>query len=148
MSKEPSQQAPPRRGRPRLTPEAVLDRLAAYCKRYGAKVNDEGLPPFPGGKRETVQHREWMALYKAHRRLSARAIEAGAGDVERRQELLSDQRGRCPVCRNALELAECRLDEPEGRDQDAAALHGRCFELVALARTLGVDALERAKARL
>jgi hypothetical protein len=148
MPRQPAQQAPPRRGRPRLTPEAVRDRLAAYCKRYGVKVNDLGLPPFPGGKRETAQHREWMAVYKAHQRLSARNHEAGAGYLARRQELLNDQRGRCPVCRNALELAECRLDEPEGRDREAAVLHGSCLDLVVLARTLGVEALERAKARL
>jgi hypothetical protein len=148
MAKEASQQALPRRGRPRLTPQAVRDRVEAYCKRYGAKVKDEGLPPFPGGKRETAQHREWMALYKAHRRLSERDLEAGAGSAARRQELLSGQRGRCPVCRKPLELADSRLDEPEGPDRASAVLHGRCRELVALARALGVEALERAKARL
>ena len=148
MAKEPSQQAPAPRGRPRLSPEAVRDRIAAYCTRHGVNVNDEGLPPFPGGKRESAQHREWMALYKAHRRLSAREANAGAGDLSRRQELLSDQRGRCPVCRKPLELTESRLDEPEARDRDAAVLHSSCFELVSLARGLGVEALERLKARL
>src|SRR5215510_13787169 len=109
---------PPRRGRPRLTPGDLRERIAAYCNRHGATTNDEGLPPYPGGRRETAQHREWMALYKAQRRLSARAPEAGAGDVARRQELLSDQRGRCPICRKPLELAESRLDQPEGRDRE------------------------------
>jgi hypothetical protein len=109
-------------------------------------VNDEGLPPCPGGKRETSQHREWMALYKAHRRLASR--EPAAADLARTQELLSDQRGRCPVCRKALDLASARLDAPEPRHADPAVLHARCFELVALARSLGAEALERARARL
>src|SRR5262245_12657321 len=122
--------------------------MAAYCKRYGVNASDEGLPPFPGGKRETAQHREWMALYKAHKRLSARDAGAGAGDLTRRQELLSDQRGRCPVCRKPLELVESRLDEPAAGDPDGAVLHGNCFDLVTLARALGLEALERVKARL
>jgi hypothetical protein len=147
MAKESPKEAVPRRGRPRLSREAVRDRIAAYCKRYGVKVNDEGLPPFPGGKRETAQHREWMALYKVHRRLAARESGAGSADLARRQELLGDQRGRCPVCRKPLELDGSRLDAPEAR-QDPAVLHGSCFELVSLARVLGHEALERAKARL
>ena len=84
-----------------------------------------------------------MSLYKAHRRLSDRG--AGTADLERRQELLATQHGRCVVCRKALDLDEARLDPHE---PDPAVLHARCLELVALARALGPDSLDRAKTRL
>ncbi len=121
----------------------LRDRLAEYCSRYGVSLNDEGLPPFPAGQRETAQHREWMSLYKAHRRLSARGPDTA--DLERRQELLAAQRGRCAVCRKPLDLEDARLD---GQPPDPAVLHARCLELVALARALGPEALDRVRTRL
>ena len=140
-----------RRGRPRLTPEELRERIIGYCKRHGVGLNAQGLPPFPAGRRETEQHREWMALYKAHRRLGER--RPSAADLARRQELLTLQQGRCPVCHAALELADSRLDDADAIDgnprHDAAAvLHAPCRKLVDLARSLGVAALERAKARV
>lgn len=132
------------RGRPRLTPEELRDRLAAYCSRYGVRLNDKGVPPFSAGKRETAQHREWMALYKAHRRLSDRG--PGAADLAQRQELLAAQRGRCVVCHDPLELADARCDT--GRSSADAVLHRSCLQLVELARAVGPEALDRAKARL
>ena len=83
-----------------------------------------------------------MTLYKAHQRLSERG--PSTADLERRQELLTDQHGRCAVCRKPLELDDARLDDRKA----AAVLHARCLELVDLARTLGGDALDRVKARL
>jgi len=133
-----------RPGRPRLTPEALRDRLADYCTRYGVTPNDEGLPPFPAGQRETAQHREWMSLYKAHRRLSERGPDTA--DLERRRDLLAAQHGRCVVCRKPLDLEDARPDHETAAD--AAVLHARCLELVALARALGPEALERARSRL
>jgi mono/diheme cytochrome c family protein len=140
-----------RRGRPRLTPEELRGRLIAYCKRHGVGLNDEGLPPFPAGQRETEQHREWMSLYKAHRRLAER--RPTTADVARRQELLILQQGRCAVCHKALEIADSRLDDADAIDGNprhaaAAVLHAPCRQLVDLARSLGAEALERAKARL
>jgi hypothetical protein len=114
-------------GRPRLTVEALRERLADYCARYRVALGDAGLPPFPSGRRETEQHREWMALYKAHR-----------------QGLLASQRARCVVCRKPLDLEDARLDD----HRDPAVLHARCLELVALARSFGPEALDRAKGRL
>ena len=140
-SPSPSRRARP--GRPRLTPEELRDRLADYCTRYSLALNDDGLPPFPAGQRETVQHREWMSLYKAHRRLSTRGPDAA--DLERRQKLLSAQHARCVVCRKPLDLEDARAD---GQAADAAVLHARCLELVALARALGPEALERARSRI
>ncbi len=132
-----------RRGRPRLTPEDLNARRADYCERYGAQLNDQGLPPFPAGQRETEQHREWMALYKAHRRLSERGT--GSADLARRHELLVAQRGRCPVCDKRLDVNDARLNSHEA---DPAVLHAQCLQLLALGRILGADALARARARL
>jgi hypothetical protein len=139
------------RGRPRLTDEELRTRIAAYCKRHGVGLNDQGLPPFPAGQRETEQHREWMSLYKAHRRISER--RPSTADLERRQELLTRQNGRCPVCRQALDVADSRLDDADAidgnpHDAGAAVLHAPCRQLVDLARSLGSDAVDRAKARL
>lgn len=133
-----------RRGRPRLTAEQLRERLAEYCTRHAVALNDEGLPPFPAGRRETTQHREWMSLYKAHRRLSERGPDTA--ELERHQQLLAAQHGRCEVCRKSLDLEEARLDgQPPAK---AAVLHPRCLELVALARALGSEALERARSRI
>ena len=131
-----------RRGRPALGPDDVAARVEAYCSRYGVESDSKGLPPYPSGRRETRQHREWMALYKALRRLEAR--KGGPGS-DRVVELLAAQRGRCPVCRETLTSQDARLE-----DHGAAApavLHPQCCELVVLARRLGAAAVERARAR-
>jgi hypothetical protein len=130
-----------RPGRPRLTPEDWSARLADYCRRYDVSSGGE-LPPFPSGRRETAQHREWMSLYKAHRRLSGRGPDP-AGHAQR-QELLTAQRGRCPVCRKPLDLEEARLDDWK----DPAVVHAPCLELLVLARRLGPEGLERVRARI
>jgi hypothetical protein len=85
-----------------------------------------------------------MSLYKAHRRVSDRA-RAGRPDSAQIHELLATQRARCPVCRKPIDPAEARLDS---RGADPAVVHGRCFELLLLARELGPEALERARARI
>jgi len=56
-------------GRVSPTPQELENRVAAYCERYGVTPGPTGLPPYPSGQRETPQHREWIAVYKAHRRL-------------------------------------------------------------------------------
>jgi hypothetical protein len=60
-----------RQRRARLTAEEFQSRVEAYCAQYGVEVTPEGLPPFPAGRRETAQHREWISLYKARKRLAA-----------------------------------------------------------------------------
>jgi hypothetical protein len=84
-----------------------------------------------------------MALYKAQRRLSTRGPDPA--DLAKRQELLTAQRGRCPVCRKPLDAGDARLDS---READPAVLHTPCLQLVELGRALGREALERAKERL
>jgi hypothetical protein len=109
------------------------------------------MPPFPSGKRETAQHREWMALYKAQQRMHGRAADPDPRTVERVRELLEAQRSRCPICRTPLELSAARLDTASPVSPDAgpadAVLHPACLELVVLVRTLGDDAVERARLR-
>ncbi len=62
-----------KRGRPPLSTEQVEARVQEYCGRYGVAPGPDGLPPFPSGRRETPQHREWLTLYKALQRLRRRA---------------------------------------------------------------------------
>jgi hypothetical protein len=91
----------PLTGRPRLTPEELASRIEAYCARYGVARTDTGLPPFPTGRRETAQHREWLALYKANDRAKKRAMTAGP--PERCPVCLVD--GSHPACRSLLKAA-------------------------------------------
>jgi hypothetical protein len=155
--------------RPRLTPEDLQARIGEYCARYKVEANSEGLPPFPAGQRESRQHREWIAVYKAHDRLARRArgqcerCEAPAshgvvfcerhrsgGDrgaelsVPERKSLLAAQDGRCPICSAKVGLRDS-LEVAAGR---GAFLHGRCARLVTLAQGLGPEGLERLRAFL
>jgi hypothetical protein len=148
--------------------------MAAYCARYAVKPTREGLPPFPTGQRETPQHREWISLYKTHDRLARRArglcercsepvapdsvfCEAHRSDAAQgssanpadRDRLHKAQRGRCPICADALELAPgtpVHNDRVTGKPR--ALLHSRCCRLVSLAETVGPAALDRLKAYL
>ncbi len=164
----------PTKGRPRLTPEEQQTRVAEYCQRYGVTPNDSGLPPFPRGQRETQQHREWMAVYKAHNRLGRRgrgqcercaaptsdgsvfcekhrADAARSGNdgasLETRRALLVAQAGRCPICGRTVELSDC-VDHHQTGGQVRAMLHPRCHQLAALAEATGSPSLERLRAYL
>jgi hypothetical protein len=162
----------PPRGRPRLTPESLRQRIADYCSRHEIGVATGGLPPFPAGARETPQHREWIALYKAQRRLAKRergecercsqpaadnsifceahkaASHAGASvGAQARQTRLKSQRGRCAVCRATLDIADASADlDASGRLR--GVLHRRCLELARLAEAAGQDAVGRLSAYL
>jgi len=132
------------RGRPRLKAEEYQERMTAYCARYGVVATAEGLPPFPAGRRETPQHKAWMALYKAHRRLSAPAGPDPFSE-RRRRELLTAQRGRCPICGRGV-VATDRLD-PAGA-APRALLHEACAQAVSLARRGGAEVLDRIRAHV
>ena len=152
----------PTKGRPRLTPEEQQTRVAEYCQRYGVTPNDSGLPPFPRGQRETQQHREWMAVYKAHNRLGRR----GRGQCERCAAPTSDgsvfcekhradvaarallaQAGQCPICGRRVELRDS-VDQSHVQGKVRVILHPRCNQLVALAEATGRQSLERLRAYL
>ena len=162
----------PPKGRPRLTAEAYQARLEAYCATYKVAPLVTGIPPFPAGRRETPQHREWIALYKAHDRLgrrargqcercaaavtdgsvfcdepradaTARAASPG-GSVEDRRALLKGQDGRCPICGLEVGLQD-PVDQGHGPGR---LLHVRCHQLVGLVFAQGPDVLGRLRSYL
>jgi hypothetical protein len=123
--------------RPPHTNEQVQAKVAAYCERYGVSPSpDHGLPPFPAGRRETRQHREWLTVYRALQRLERRAASAPPAAEESSTAL------SCPICTRPLERA---LAVPYARRAGAssrpAALHPSCAELARLAESLGPGAV-------
>lgn len=160
-------------GRPRLTEDDLRARIKAYCKSYGAPLNDQGFPTFPAGKRETPQHREWVSLYKLWNRLGRRsrgqcerctkpisegsvhceehrAATAGpAGQhrasLEDRGRLLAAQKAVCPVCAEKVDLLESVEDR---RADGLALLHASCHRLASLAAAAGASSLDRLRAYL
>lgn len=114
----------PARGRPRLTASDYESRLQAYCRRHGVSPTAAGIPPFPSGRRETDQHREWLALYKAHSRLARATPQAPAPG------------GACGVCARVVE-------DGSGVGHRASLLHPDCHALVALVEPLGPAGLDR-----
>ena len=120
-----------RAGRPRLTPEAYQARLDGYCARYKVTPLATDIPPFPAGRRETPQHREWIALYKAKSRLARSRADAPVGAETMAR--LKVQGGLCPIC---------------GLEVGGPMLHGRCQELVTLAAAVGPEAIGRLQSHL
>jgi hypothetical protein len=153
-------------GRPRLTPEELQARIAEYCDRYGVVARADGLPPFPAGRRETPQHRDWIAVYKAHNRLQRRrrgqcercsapvsdgsvfceehravGATAARASLEQRRGLLEAQSGRCPICGGTIGLRD-------STDDGRSALHPDCGRLLGLVEARGPDVLDRLRAYL
>jgi hypothetical protein len=124
--------------RPPLTDGQVRDRVDAYCERYGVTPGPEGLPPFPSGRRESLQHREWLTVYRALQRLKARS--AGV-----RAEAAAE--GLCPVCSRAVSPDSAATIQ-RGRHPRAAKLHPECADLVRLAERAGPEAVARLSAWL
>jgi hypothetical protein len=132
------------RGRPRLTVDVLQGRIDAYCARYDVQPGPNGLPPFPAGRRETKQHRQWIALYTARKRIALRDsastttpadADAGQPAPAELRARLRRQAGRCPVCGLKVALPEAVADRNH-------ALHDRCRQLVTLARELDPSALD------
>jgi hypothetical protein len=124
-------------GRPAHTEEQVRAKVLAYCERYHVSPGPEGLPPFPSGKRETPQHREWLTVYRAHQRSRLRAASAAAEEPD-----AASLRLECPICSRSLPRD---LAVPYRRRAAASArpasLHPACAELARLAETLGPTAV-------
>jgi hypothetical protein len=120
----------PSRGRPRLTQAEYKMRLDAYCRRYDVTATVAGIPPFPSGRRETGQHREWLALYKAHARLDATARPGSPAPSD----------GACGVC--GLPVGADGIAHRAGR------LHPACHGIVALVEPLGPAGLDGLRAYL
>lgn len=123
-------------GRPALTEEQIRDKALHYCARYHVSPGPEGLPPFPAGKRETRQHREWLTVYRALRRLKARA--AGSVPAE------TAAGGSCPICSRGVSPEEAVAFGRAGRRARASwRLHPACADLARLAEKAGPEAVAR-----
>lgn len=129
------------RGRPPITEAVLGQRIADYCARYGVSGrNADGLPPYPAGRRETRQHREWVVLYKALGRLRARAW---ADDPLERETLARSQSGRCPICDQKVDAAAV-LDHDRVTGRVRGLVHGDCARFLRLAEAAGPETLARA----
>jgi hypothetical protein len=127
------------RGRPAASAEHVAARVAAYCDRYGVQASSEGLPPFPSGERETAQHRQWLVVYRAVKRLaSRRAAEAGGRSAR--------SASCCAVCLRSLPPGDAReVRVARGR---TVPVHSVCADLAGLALRAGPEAVARLAALL
>ena len=104
-----------------------MERIAAYCARYGVGLADTGFPVYPAGLRETPQHREWIMLFKVFSRLRDRSMPKGSASSRSDQGV-----DFCAICLQALP----RPGKP----------HRRCADVVEFVRELGVPALDRIRA--
>jgi len=120
-------------GRPALTDDEVRDKVLAYCERYDVAPGPEGLPPFPSGRRESLQHREWLTVYRARQRLKARSAGVAAD---------TSAEGSCPVCTRALSPDDAVGFERAGRSR-SERLHRDCADLARLAEKAGPEAVAR-----
>jgi hypothetical protein len=125
--------------RPALTEEQVRDKVLAYCERYHVSPGPEGLPPFPSGKRETRQHREWLTVYRARQRLKARAAPEVHGAAAG---------GSCPVCTREVGPADGVSFPRAGRRARPERLHAACADLARHAEEAGPEAVARLSAWL
>lgn len=121
-------------GRTPLTEDQVRAKALAYCERYGVLPGPGGLPPFPAGRRETRQHRDWLTVYRALQRAKARGA----------QRAPLEGSTSCPICALAL-AADDAVPVQTRRRSRPLALHGTCADLVRLAQDAGPDTLARLK---
>jgi hypothetical protein len=129
-------------GRPALGLEEIVARVAAYCERYGVAVKPDGLPPFPSGRRETRQHREWLALYRARRRADQRRAAASA-EAPTAPATTSDQApASCPVCGSGIAPQDADTHRPRRR-RPPLVLHRRCADLARAVEAAGPEATAR-----
>ena len=119
--------------RPALTDDQVRDKVLAYCERYDVSPGPAGLPPFPSGRRESLQHRDWLTVYRALQRLKARSA---GNPVETAAE------GACPVCSRAVTPEDAVAFHRPGRSR-SDRLHQDCAELARLAEKAGPEAVAR-----
>ncbi len=124
--------------RPALTAEQVQAKVDLYCRRYDVAPGPGGLPPFPTGKRETRQHREWLTVYRALQRQRQRSAAAAAPPEPR--EVSAAAGTPCPVCSRPVEPGLGVAYARRSRSR-SVTLHPACAELARLADSLGPDAV-------
>jgi hypothetical protein len=132
----------PAMGRPPLSEDQVRDKVLAYCARYGVSPGPAGLPPFPSGKRESRQHREWLTVYRALQRSRQRADLAPGRPARDAGAPL------CPVCALVVDPKESARIDAEGRRAGSATLHPACADLARLAEKAGPETVARLSAWL
>ncbi len=108
-------------------------KVHAYCERYDVSPGPQGLPPFPSGRRESLQHREWLTVYRALQRMKARSAGIPAE---------TSAEGSCPVCSRAVNGGDA-VAFPRGRQSRPARLHPECADLARRAEKAGPDAVAR-----
>lgn len=138
-------------GRPALTEDQVRDKVLAYCARYGVEPGPEGLPPFPAGKRESRQHREWLTVYRALQRSRRRAATTASASSAGLAPPGRSARGAgvplCPVC--GLVVGARQGVHLEGAARASRGrLHPACADLARLAERAGPEAVARLSAWL
>lgn len=123
--------------RPALTEEQVQAKVDLYCRRYDVAPGPGGFPPFPTGRRETRQHREWLTVYRALQRRRQRSAATAAPPEPREAPAATTP---CPVCSRPVEpglgVSYARRSRSRG-----VVLHPGCAELARLAESLGPDAV-------
>jgi len=120
--------------------------VTAYCQRYGVAPTPEGLPPFPSGHRETPQHREWLVVYRAVKRLADR--QNGTQPMAASRRLAVQGTLECAVCGEPVSASADARELRLGPARAKARLHGACADLVDRARAAGPEAVARALALL
>jgi len=142
-----------------VSEEVLRERVEAYCARYKVEPKENGLPPFPAGRRETRQHREWISLLKAGTRLRRRVgglcrrcdepALPGRIFCERHDRSSADtapatSKARCFVCSEAVAgtaVSEHRR-EP---GSDPVLVHRHCAHVISLAQQAGPGLLDRVR---
>jgi hypothetical protein len=138
------------RGRPALDEAGLQARVDAYCRRYGTTREPSGLPPFPAGQRETAQHRQWLAIYRAQKRLLLRVAGAGSGADSGADSGSGSAGGvgapasssNCPVCARALQTERVSF-APKGSRSKPVNLHRQCAEVARVVESLGAAGAAR-----
>lgn len=147
------------RGRPAITEEVLHARIGDYCARYKVAPNENGLPPFPAGQRETRQHREWISLLKAGSRLRRRTaglcrrcdapaapgkVFCGQHDPSSARTAPATSNTKCLICGDAV--AGTLVDEHRRRPESEPVLvHRACLGVISLAQKAGPGLLDRVR---
>jgi len=134
-------------------------RIRDYCARYGVAPNENGLPPFPAGRRETRQHREWISLLKARSRLRRRIgglcrrcdqpavpgrIFCEQHDPTSADTAPATSKARCFVCGEPVAGAPVDEHRREPRSEPVL-VHRYCAHVISLAQKVGPGLLDRVR---
>lgn len=142
-----------------MSEDVLRERVDDYCARYKVEPNEKGLPPFPAGRRETRQHREWISLLKADTRLRRRigglcrrcSQPAAPGRIfcalhERSSADMAPATSNavCLVCGQAV--AGAAVDQHRREPlAEPVVVHHSCAHVISLAQKVGPALLDRVR---